>query len=609
MGIKDSLELALQDWLGTRAVRPRRRTTGRGAGPRPTSTSPPARSAPGCTSRACRLFPVVGWAERGGCGADGHGNSVPRFHITWGTGPGSSSRSSAGCARRVEQRAWSTLAVPPPGRRADRRAAARSIGVRGTVLAPDSGARGRAEPTATRSATSSSRAQAVIVTSRRHRRQPRPGPAELAATGSATPPEHMISGVPAHVDGRMLGITEAAGRQHHQPRPDVALRRGHPATGTRSGPTTASGSCPARRRCGSTRTGQPAAGAAASPASTRSARSSTSCATGHDYSWFVLTQKIIEKEFALSGSEQNPDLTGKDVAPAARDARRARRARPRSRRSRSTAPTSSSRDDLRELVAGMNAAHRRAAARPRRSCEREVDRARPRDRQRLHQGRPGRPRSAARARYRGDQLIRVAAPHRLLDPDDRAADRRAAEHPHPQDARRPRDRPRRAGAARRRRAAARPVRRRRGGRLRRRRRCTATARSRARSSAAASSPAAPPAARPPRRSADQRPTLQRARNAHSFTIDVIRIVASRRPRGTLKAVIEVRSWPRTRRPGIVRRSGVLCVPGAAVGLARHSRGTAPIESGTGRPRGSGCGAGQPRSAHWSPAMWKASGTG
>src|ERR1700727_909738 len=35
-----------------------------------------------------RWFPVVGWAERGGYGATGHGNSVPRFHITWGTGPG-----------------------------------------------------------------------------------------------------------------------------------------------------------------------------------------------------------------------------------------------------------------------------------------------------------------------------------------------------------------------------------------------------------------------------------------------------------------------------------------------------------------------------------------
>lgn len=35
-----------------------------------------------------KFFPVIGWAERGGGLADGHGNSVPRFHITWGTGPG-----------------------------------------------------------------------------------------------------------------------------------------------------------------------------------------------------------------------------------------------------------------------------------------------------------------------------------------------------------------------------------------------------------------------------------------------------------------------------------------------------------------------------------------
>ena len=64
------------------------RITGRAAGPRPMWISPPARSAPGCARRACRIFPIVGWAERGGYLATGHGNSVPRFHVTWGTGPG-----------------------------------------------------------------------------------------------------------------------------------------------------------------------------------------------------------------------------------------------------------------------------------------------------------------------------------------------------------------------------------------------------------------------------------------------------------------------------------------------------------------------------------------
>ena len=39
-------------------------------------------------AQGVRFFPVVQWAERGGYPAGGHGNSVPRFHVTWGTGPG-----------------------------------------------------------------------------------------------------------------------------------------------------------------------------------------------------------------------------------------------------------------------------------------------------------------------------------------------------------------------------------------------------------------------------------------------------------------------------------------------------------------------------------------
>ena len=50
--------------------------------------------------RGVRFFPIVGWAERGGYTATGHGNSVPRFHITWGTGPGLVEPFAAGCARQ-----------------------------------------------------------------------------------------------------------------------------------------------------------------------------------------------------------------------------------------------------------------------------------------------------------------------------------------------------------------------------------------------------------------------------------------------------------------------------------------------------------------------------
>ncbi len=73
-------------WAAPASTAPR--TPGRAGGPRPTSSSPPARSAPWLYDQGVRFFPTPGWAERGGYLATGHGNSVPRFHITWGTGPG-----------------------------------------------------------------------------------------------------------------------------------------------------------------------------------------------------------------------------------------------------------------------------------------------------------------------------------------------------------------------------------------------------------------------------------------------------------------------------------------------------------------------------------------
>lgn len=158
-------------------------------------------------AQGLKLFPVVGWAERGDGRADGHGNSVPRFHLTWGTGPGvlepflrrarehaASGRLSFGFRHRVDE------VVVEDGR---------AVGVRGAVLAPDATARGTAS---TREVTGDFevRAGATIVTSggiggdldlvRRF------WPERLG-----TPPTQMVAGVPAHVDGRMLGITEAAG--------------------------------------------------------------------------------------------------------------------------------------------------------------------------------------------------------------------------------------------------------------------------------------------------------------------------------------------------------------------------------------------------------------
>jgi predicted oxidoreductase len=136
--------------------------------------------------------------------------------------------------------------------------------------------------------------------------------------------------------------------------------------------------------------------------------------TGHDYSWFILTQSIIEKEFALSGSEQNPDITGKDVRLLARSRIG----------SGATGPVEAFkrhgvdfvvRDNLRDLVAGMNELARGPQL-DHDHIERQVV---ARDRELANgYGKDAQLMAITNARqYRGDKLVRVAKPHRLLDPD------------------------------------------------------------------------------------------------------------------------------------------------------------------------------------------------
>ena len=88
MGIKDSKELAWQDWIGTAGFdREAEDYWGRKWAEAYVDFAASEKRA-WLYNKGVRFFPVVGWAERGGYLAEGHGNSVPRFHITWGTGPG-----------------------------------------------------------------------------------------------------------------------------------------------------------------------------------------------------------------------------------------------------------------------------------------------------------------------------------------------------------------------------------------------------------------------------------------------------------------------------------------------------------------------------------------
>ncbi|MFJ9212174.1 FAD-binding dehydrogenase [Streptomyces sp. NPDC102264] len=406
MRIKDSRDLALQDWLGTAGF------------DRPEDDHWPRKWAEAYVDFAAgekrawlhgqgmRFFPVVGWAERGGYDATGHGNSVPRFHITWGTGPG--------VVEPFERRVRAGVAKGLVTFRFRHRVTglATTAGVvdtvNGEILEPSEAARGTASSrTATGAFTF--KAQAVIVTSGgiggNHELVRAQWPERLG-----TPPRTMLSGVPAHVDGLMLGITEAVGARHinrdrmwHY---TEGIQNWNPIWarhGIRILPGPSSLWLDARGR----RLPVPLF-----PGFDTLGTLEHIMRSGYEYTWFVLDQRIIGKEFALSGSEQNPDLTGKSVRGVIGRAR-----------ADVPGPVKAFMDngadfvvekDLGALVCGMNALtgdglidedglRREITAR-----DREIANPFTKDLQVM----------AVRGarRYLGDKLIRTAAPHRLLDP-------------------------------------------------------------------------------------------------------------------------------------------------------------------------------------------------
>ncbi len=406
MGIKDSRDLALQDWFGSAgfdredddhwARQWAQAYVDFAAGEKRTWLH----------AQGMRWFPVVGWAERGGYLADGHGNSVPRFHITWGTGPGVLEP----FVRRVRDAVAKGLVELRFRHRVDELSVTDGVvdGVSGAVLEPSDAGRGTASSRA-EIGRFELKAQAVIVTSggigANHDLVRAHWPARLG-----TPPERMISGVPEHVDGRMLAIAEAAGgrlvnrdRMWHytegvQNWDPIWARHGIRIL---PGPSSLWFDARGRRLPAPNFPGFDTLGTL-----------EMIMDTGFDHSWFVLTQKIIEKEFALSGSEQNPDLTGKDIRQVLRRIRPGAPAPVEAfmRKGADFVVAST----LAELVEGMNKLtdsplielpdlERQIVAR-----DREIDNPFTKDLQ-ITALRGAR-------RYRGDRLVRVASPHRILDP-------------------------------------------------------------------------------------------------------------------------------------------------------------------------------------------------
>ena len=406
MGVRDSHALALTDWMGSAGFdRAEDRWPRRWAEAYVDFASGEKRA--WLHAMGMRWFPVVGWAERGGYGAIGHGNSVPRFHVTWGTGHGVI-EPFVRRAREAEAKGLLRFAFR---HRVDELIVDNGtvVGARGSVLATDTVERGKPSSRET-IGQFEHRAHAVIICSGgiggNHELVRRYWPERMGA-----PPAKMICGVPAHVDGRMLDIGAAAGASLIN-----RDRMWHYVEGIENWnpiwPMHAIRILPGPSSLWFDATGQRLPGPLWPGFDTLGTLEHLR-GTGYDYSWFILDQAIIKREFALSGSEQNPDLTSKSWRQVAK----------RAIGKSAPAPVEAFkqhgrdfivRDNLEELVAGMNAlagnnlldlAHIRREIEAR---DLQFDNPFSKDSQvmAIHNAR----------RYRGDKLTRVAKPHRMLDP-------------------------------------------------------------------------------------------------------------------------------------------------------------------------------------------------
>jgi len=405
-GVRDSRDLALQDWLGSAGFdRAEDHWPRRWAEAYVDFAAGEKRA--WLRQQGLRIFPIVGWAERGGYLATGHGNSVPRFHVTWGTGPGVIEP----FVRRVREAESRGLVTFRFRHRVTGLSTTGGVidGVEGDVLEPSDAARGTASSRAV-AGSFALRAQAIVVTSGgiggNHELVRRYWPKRLG-----DPPRQMISGVPEHVDGLMLGIARRAGaslinsdRMWHYPEGIENYAPIWARHGIRilSGPSPLWLDARGKRLPVPLFPGFDSLGALA--AITRA---------GHDHSWFVLNARIIKREFALSGSEQNPDLTERSLKLVL--GRIGKGAPAPVQRFTERGADFVVRKTLPELVMGMNALTgeplidaaeltREIVAR-----DREIDNKFGKDAQVM----------AIRAarRYLGDRLIRVANPHRILDSD------------------------------------------------------------------------------------------------------------------------------------------------------------------------------------------------
>ena len=408
MGIRDSRDLAYSDWMGSAQF-----DREEDHWPRKWAESyidfAAGEMRPWLHEMGMRWFPIVGWAERGGSFASGHGNSVPRFHLTWGVGPGTQEPFE----RRVREHEKAGRITLKFRHRCSAIIMENGAckGVTGEILAPDESARGQ-KTNRDVVGDFELRAASVLVSSggiggdfdlvRKAWPTDRLGPA----------PKNMIAGVPAHVDGRMVAISQAAGG--HLINND---RMWHYTEGVRNwdpiwpnhGIRILPGPSSLWFDAEGNRFPPPAL-----PGFDSLGTLKMILETGYDYSWFITTQKIIKKEFALSGSEQNPDFAAKSWPEVLKQRMLNKLATPPVEAFKEHGADFAVAGTLDELVTKMNAIEGNDLLR--------VDKIRPeieaRDLQIANPFSKDAQMMAIHAarNHRGDRLLRTAKPHRILDP-------------------------------------------------------------------------------------------------------------------------------------------------------------------------------------------------
>ena len=412
--IKDSVELAWNDWQGSAAFdRLDDEDVWASQWARAYVEFAAGEKRAYLSEQGISFLPNVGWAERGDLTATGHGNSVPRFHVSWGTGTGvvepfvasALHAASSGLVTFYHRHRVDELVLTNGS----------ATGVRGSVLAPDDAPRGAPS---NRQAVGEFEltAQAVVITTggigANHDIVRRYWPKRMG-----TAPSSMITGVPAYVDGRMLDIAADSGvrlvnrdRMWHYTEGVINWNPIWPNHAIRILPGPSSMWFDALGR----RLPEPFLPGYDTLGTLRYLRTTPEIAK-YDHSWFILTQKIIEKEFALSGSEQNPDITSKSKKAFLRE-RLLNRSAP--------GPVEAFKEhgvdfvvaqNLEELVGRMNALTDEPLLDPvdiRRQIQaRDLQLANPFSKDAQIQGIHNSRKSL------GDRIGRTAAPHRILDPE------------------------------------------------------------------------------------------------------------------------------------------------------------------------------------------------